>query len=480
MLRPNKPEQCYDIGVLGRASVTMHPGLGVIARVRGRPEQAGRLVIGFTMQSKIAGGLTGCEPISPVSTFAEARVVRSPSGLVVAARFEGRDLANTPELDGNATHEIRLSIGNDRRLVYTVDQQQLTASDPLPTIPVGARVVVFGRGVAAGVEDVRVTDGTQCDNPAAWQPAPQLEVLAGTGDNGGSWDSYQVFAPAFVSTPDVGDHVLYAGCAMGNASNRCVTGVGFGRAVPTLDGKLARDADNPVHFDVSRRNVDVTMVRGDTSANPRGYMAAADVVSAFLGFIQTFTLGKRGTDLELGMTSLHLGAAGQWDDAALCCASAVKRDGQTLLWYAGQRTNDPTWRIGLATSADGVAFQRYAGNPVMREGGPDEIDARGVADPDIVWDATRGLYRMWYTANGFLGSTSIAYAVSTDGITWHKFPANPVVSHGAVGLDSIGSPAVQQDLQGLKMWVQGALNGRVGLRIFALENRGKPSPMAPP
>ncbi len=475
ILKPNKAEQCYDVGVLGRTRVSLHPGLAATVHVSGRPEQAGRLVIGFTMQDKIVGGMTGCAPVTPVNAFAEARLQRSANGVQVVARFEGRDLATSAELDGDASHEIRLAIGADRRMAFTVDQKLLAASDPLPAV-VGARLVLFGRGEVAGYEDVRVTDGTQCDDPGAWQPAPKFEVLSGIPDNGGTWDSFQVFAPAILSTAGAGEQLLYSGCSMGTSSNRCLTGVGFGRAAVAGDGRLMRDPLNPLQFDVSRNNVDVSLLRQDPApALARGYLTGADVVSSFTFFIQTFTVGGPGTPMELGQILLYVGNPGEWDDGAICCASAVQLDGQIRMWYAGQRKNDPTWRVGLATSFDGATFLRQVGNPVLREGGGDEFDGRGVTEPEVLWDSARGLYRMWYTANGFLGTTSVAYAVSTDGVHWHKYPGNPVVPHSAVGLDVIGGPAVRPDLNGLKMWATGAQNGSIGLRIFSLENRGKPS-----
>jgi len=246
------------------------------------------------------------------------------------------------------------------------------------------------------------------------------------------------------------------------------------------DGTLSRDPANPIHFDVSRNNVDVGTLHDDeTSAPLRGYLTSADVVSNFQLYLQTFTTAGPGTGLDLGEIPLYLGAPGAFDDSAICCAAAVRHQGQVLLWYAGQRNNDPTWRIGLAFSGDGVSFQRFPGNPVLTEGGRDDFDGRGVTEPEVLWDPARELYRMWYTADGFLGTTSIAYAVSTDGITWHKFPGNPVVPHAAVGLDVVGSAAVRTDVNGLKMWVHGSQDGRVGMRIFALENRGTPSSDAP-
>ena len=156
-------------------------------------------------------------------------------------------------------------------------------------------------------------------------------------------------------------------------------------------------------------------------------------------------------------------AAGQWDDSDVCCATAVDRDGSILLlWYAGNSKKDQTWRIGLATSSDGLMFQKHAGNPVLREGGREEFDGRGAADPEVVWDTQRKLFRMWYSAEAFLGIGSIGYAVSTDGVRWHKFPSNPVLSRADLGVESLSSPAVLLEEGQLRMWParQGARSAR--------------------
>lgn len=167
-------------------------------------------------------------------------------------------------------------------------------------------------------------------------------------------------------------------------------------------------------------------------------------------------------------------SAGSWDDD-VCCSTVVDRPGRRLLWYSGRTSGDAVWRIGLAESDDGGAhFSRVGDGPVLTEGGRDAYDSRGASMPTVLWDETRQLYRMWYTATGPFGVTSIAYAVSTDGVTWHKLPGNPVVKATDVGLESIGRPAIIDDQGRTRMWVHGADPMQNGTRIYALENDGQP------
>jgi hypothetical protein len=83
---------------------------------------------------------------------------------------------------------------------------------------------------------------------------------------------------------------------------------------------------------------------------------------------------------------------------------------------------------------------------------------------------------MWYTATALFGVTSIGYAVSTDGITWHKFPGNPVVTASGVGLESLGRTAVVEQQGRTLMWVDGVDPEKIGSEIFELENDGQPAP----
>ena len=100
-------------------------------------------------------------------------------------------------------------------------------------------------------------------------------------------------------------------------------------------------------------------------------------------------------------------------------------------------------------------------------------------DPDVIWDADRKLYRMWYVADGPLGLTSIAYAVSTDGVHWHEAPENPVVSAEAIGLRRIGAPAVISQGGELQMWIEGESPSSPGTQIYRLVNGGVDSGNAP-
>ena len=67
--------------------------------------------------------------------------------------------------------------------------------------------------------------------------------------------------------------------------------------------------------------------------------------------------------------------------ALQCFTSMVKKDGIYYMFYTGspENYNGDIYNIGLATSTDGIVWQKYAGNPLMSQTEPWE--GSGVAFP---------------------------------------------------------------------------------------------------
>jgi hypothetical protein len=103
------------------------------------------------------------------------------------------------------------------------------------------------------------------------------------------------------------------------------------------------------------------------------------------------------------------------------------------LWYAalGTLNGVDTYRIGYATSPDGLAWTRL-GNPVFDVGPSGTWDDGGVSQPDVVPDPAGGFHLFYFgfsasesstcsQAGGcaFLGG-SVGHAFSTDGVSWAR------------------------------------------------------------
>jgi predicted GH43/DUF377 family glycosyl hydrolase len=122
---------------------------------------------------------------------------------------------------------------------------------------------------------------------------------------------------------------------------------------------------------------------------------------------------------------LNLGKPGAWDSLSVQGASVVEEPGGYRMWYMGQDGN--TWQIGMATSPDGDAWTRYAGNPVMQPGPTDAWDGRHLFWLHVI-EGGPG-YQMWYSGTNDawgLGPIRIGYAESRDGIHWNRDAQNPV------------------------------------------------------
>jgi hypothetical protein len=97
------------------------------------------------------------------------------------------------------------------------------------------------------------------------------------------------------------------------------------------------------------------------------------------------------------------GSAGAWD--AKISFHTVIKDGSTYkMWYTGLNASD-AGQMGYATSLDGIAWTKYAGNPVSANGsgGWDQT----VYYPRVIYDGAG--FHMWYS--GFNGSIyQVGYA----------------------------------------------------------------------
>ena len=83
-------------------------------------------------------------------------------------------------------------------------------------------------------------------------------------------------------------------------------------------------------------------------------------------------------------------------------------------------------RIGYATSADGLTWTKHANNPVLDVAAAGTFDDEQVAEPRVI--KIGNSYRMYYTgANANSKLKSLGMATSADGIAWAKDNRNPIL-----------------------------------------------------
>ena len=131
-----------------------------------------------------------------------------------------------------------------------------------------------------------------------------------------------------------------------------------------------------------------------------------------------------------------------WENEINRC-SVVYRGGKYHMWYTGQImklstveqggvgyvgadgvTYSGESKLGYATSGDGVVWERYQNDPVMKPEEPWENVA--IMCPNVLWDDEKGCYIMWYSAGDQYEPNAIGYAASPDGIHWTKYANNPI------------------------------------------------------
>ena len=118
--------------------------------------------------------------------------------------------------------------------------------------------------------------------------------------------------------------------------------------------------------------------------------------------------------------------------------SALLVGREFFYWY---QAGDPP-RIGLATSPDGRQWVKRPA-PVLGPGPRGAWDERGVADPYVVQFGSQ--FYLFYLGQDRARRQRLGVACSPDGIRWRKLRANPVLELGEPGAfdeNGLGEPAV--------------------------------------
>lgn len=131
---------------------------------------------------------------------------------------------------------------------------------------------------------------------------------------------------------------------------------------------------------------------------------------------------------------LNVGGNGGWDDWNIYNPKVVFNGTHYLMIYAAQAViYQYPHGVGLAISTNGINWTKYAANPVFQAGSSGEWDDWEHSPNSVLFDGTT--YHLWYRANRGANyqKDRIGYANSTNAINWVKYSNNPVLSHGNPG-----------------------------------------------
>lgn len=108
-----------------------------------------------------------------------------------------------------------------------------------------------------------------------------------------------------------------------------------------------------------------------------------------------------------------------WESTWVAQPSMLWDGSQYVVYYTG---NDGTHnRTGRATSPDGIAWTKYGSNPVLGYGSAGSFDENGAYIPFVLHDPSWSpAWKMWYTGQKSTATWTVAFADSTDGLTWTK------------------------------------------------------------
>jgi hypothetical protein len=96
---------------------------------------------------------------------------------------------------------------------------------------------------------------------------------------------------------------------------------------------------------------------------------------------------------------------------------------------------DWQFRIGHATSSDGLTWKKDSGNPVFTPAplGQGYPDTKIVSHSHVIQDPLYG-YHLFYAGGSGTFNLRLSHAWSPDGINWERDPNNPIIDLGTVTL----------------------------------------------
>jgi len=142
-----------------------------------------------------------------------------------------------------------------------------------------------------------------------------------------------------------------------------------------------------------------------------------------------------GNMVTLGIDNVDAPSTTWGPGAVIYTSEATNTGGNPLdysyvMYYDGYHGNsdDTTWDLHealfLAYSIDGINWNRYTRNPVLKGGSVGEWDNLGVGYPTVM-KIEDSSYVMWY-GGGSGTNEGIGFATSPDGTTWTKDGSNPM------------------------------------------------------
>lgn len=283
-----------------------------------------------------------------------------------------------------------------------------------------------------------------------------------------SWDNLQVYGPAILYEKE-----LYKIWYSGNDGNKRQIGYA--------------DSPNPYNFNKSVNNPiipwntihsDDIGVEHPTILKQDSYKMWFNTVEAnFQNFHLYYSSSTDGfTWNKFSPLSFDLSSS-TWDSLGMGAPMVIFNSQQNLyhLWYVakGNYNGSTRWRIGYATSTDGLSWTKHPAPVLESIGGWEGSD---VGNPSVLFE--NGTYHMWYH-----GDFGIGHATSPNGTDWTRDPENPVLvpTIGTFDSQRVFNPYVLKINDVYYMWYTGIdNNGRWQIGLATSEPISIPLPTSTP
>ncbi len=175
---------------------------------------------------------------------------------------------------------------------------------------------------------------------------------------------------------------------------------------------------------------------------------------------------------------LGIGPRGSWDERGVADPYVIQAGGTFFMYYLGQ-DRARRQRLGVAASPDGVEWTKLRGNPILELGPAGSFDETGLGEP-AVW-AGNGRYWMIYTARDPKEQRRLGMASSSDGVHWERLSPNPILGgQQPWNAKVVCDPSVEMTPNSARVWFGGGdvahpaenIHGQIGLATLNFHPRG--------
>ena len=164
---------------------------------------------------------------------------------------------------------------------------------------------------------------------------------------------------------------------------------------------------------------------------------------------------------------LETGPRGSWDERGVADPYVIRVGANYYIFYLGM-DRSRRQSLGVAISADGVAWHKLRSNPILQPGDYESFDENGLGEP-AVW-ISHGYYWMLYTGRDRNENRKLGLARSRNGVAWEKLPM-VVAGDQSWNTKVVCDPTVIIEGDHVRVWFGGGdvprpdqnIDGQIGL-----------------